>query len=56
MTDPFANFDQISTPEKKWISVQSELESLDGKKKDIKIELMADGKRERWCFLILTAL
>lgn len=44
MTDPFASFDQISPLEKKWLSVPSELEGMDGKKKDIKIELMADGK------------
>jgi phosphoglycolate phosphatase-like HAD superfamily hydrolase len=29
---------------RKWISVPSELEGLDGQKKDIKIELMEDGK------------
>lgn len=42
--DPFDNFDQVSGLEKKWISVQSELEGFDNKKKDIKIELMEDGK------------
>jgi phosphoglycolate phosphatase-like HAD superfamily hydrolase len=42
--DFFDNLDQISSQEKKWINVSSELESVDGKKKDIKIELTADGK------------
>jgi hypothetical protein len=36
MIDPFANFNSISPLEKKWINVSSELEDIDGKKKDIK--------------------
>lgn len=43
MTDPFDNFDQVSPIEKRWISVPSELEGIDGEKKNIKIELMDDG-------------
>ncbi len=42
--DPFNNFDRNSGLEKKWTTASSELEGLDGKKKDIKIELMEDGK------------
>ncbi|MFA5840680.1 MAG: HAD family hydrolase [Candidatus Paceibacterota bacterium] len=41
--DLFEYFDKPFLSERKWISVQSELEGLDGKK-DIKIELMEDGK------------
>jgi len=48
--DPFGNFDDAPTPEKKWISIPSELEGVDGKKKDIKIELMADGKPRAMAF------
>jgi phosphoglycolate phosphatase-like HAD superfamily hydrolase len=48
--DPFGNFDNISNPDNKWISVQSELESLDGSKKEIKIELMANGKPRAMAF------
>jgi phosphoglycolate phosphatase-like HAD superfamily hydrolase len=42
--DFFDIFDQASPQEKRWINISSELEGLDGKKKDIKIELMADSK------------
>lgn len=42
--DPFNNFDQSSGLEKKWTTATSELEGIDGIKKDIKIELMEDGK------------
>jgi len=42
--DPFNNFDQNSGLDKKWVTAQSELEGLNGNKKDIKIELMEDGK------------
>jgi phosphoglycolate phosphatase-like HAD superfamily hydrolase len=48
--DIFNSFDQISSLEKKWISVQSELEGLDGRKKDIKIELMEDGRPRAMAF------
>ena len=41
--DFFNNFDQIPGLEKRWIIVSSEIEGIDGKKKDIKIELMEDG-------------
>lgn len=41
--DFFDDFDKLSPLKKKWISVQSELEGIDGKKKDIQIELMDDG-------------
>ncbi|OGI46754.1 hypothetical protein A2121_00045 [Candidatus Nomurabacteria bacterium GWB1_40_6] len=44
MIDHFATVDEIPVPERKWILVQSELESLDGKKKDINIELIKDGQ------------
>jgi len=51
MSDPFGNFNTISGPEKKkWINVSSELEGVDGKKKDIKIELMEDGKPRAMAF------
>src|SRR3989338_148398 len=42
--DPFEDFYQSSEFEKKWVFIKSELEGLDGDKKEIKIELMADGK------------
>ena len=42
--DPFNNFDEFSEPGKKWISISSELEDIDGEKKDIRVELMEDGK------------
>lgn len=42
--DFFDIFNQISDLQKKWINVPSELEGIDGKKKDIKIEIMGDGK------------
>jgi phosphoglycolate phosphatase-like HAD superfamily hydrolase len=42
--DPFSNFDQNSSLGKRWIDVPSELEDLDGKKKNIRIEFMGDGK------------
>jgi phosphoglycolate phosphatase-like HAD superfamily hydrolase len=35
---------------KKWINIPSELEGLDGKKKDIKIEIMEDGKPRAMAF------
>jgi len=42
--DPFNSFDRISGLEdKKWINILSELEGIDGKKKDIRIEIMEDG-------------
>ncbi len=43
MNDFFENFNQTHGLEKKFISVQSELEDVNGNKKDIKIELMEDG-------------
>jgi len=42
--NPFNNFDKFSSLEKKWITTQSELVGLDGKNKDINIELMEDGR------------
>ena len=50
MTDLFSNFDQSRSHVKKWISVQSELEDVDGKKKDIRVELMGDGKPRAMAF------
>jgi len=43
MRNFFESFDKYSGVGNKWISVNSELEHLDGNKKDIKIELMTDG-------------
>lgn len=48
--DPFKDFDKPSSLEKKWISVPSELEGLDGTRRDIKVELMADGKPRAMAF------
>lgn len=49
--DFFNNFDQASGIEKKkWINIPSELEDINGKKKDIKIELMEDGKPRAMAF------
>ena len=42
--DFFDSFDKNSGLEKKWINIPSELGDLDGKKKNIKLELMEDGK------------
>jgi len=42
--DPFGNSNETPIPQKKWIPVPSELGGLDGNRKDIKIELMEDGK------------
>lgn len=51
MSNPLESFENHSgTEEKKWISVQSELESLDGNKKEIKIEFMEDGKPRAMAF------
>ena len=51
MSNPLESFENHSgDEEKKWISVQSELESLDGTKKEIKIELMEDGKPRAMAF------
>jgi len=47
----YLEFEEISGPEdKKWINVSSELEDVDGNKKDIKIELMEDGKPRAMAF------
>lgn len=46
----FDNFEQVPGQEKRWVSVPSELEGLDGTKKDIKIELMEDGKPRALAF------
>ena len=43
-------FDHASGDNKKWISVQSELEDLVGEKKEIKLELMDDGKPRAMVF------
>ena len=43
MNNPLENFDRYSGINNKWISINSELEHLDGSKKNIKIELMEDG-------------
>src|SRR3989338_1854746 len=49
--DPFSSFNGTSGNLKpRWISIQSELEGLDGRKKDIKIELMGDGKPRALAF------
>ena len=50
MNNPFKDFDRNSGIGNKWISVNSELEHLDGDKKDIKIELMEDGKPRAMAF------
>lgn len=44
LSNPFENFYKDSGLNKKYINIQSELEDIDGKKKEIKIELMNDGK------------
>ncbi len=41
--DIFDDFDSGSAFDKTWSTVSSELEGIDGRKKDIKIELMSDG-------------
>ncbi len=48
--DPFNNFDEFRGEGKKWINISSELEGIDGKKKEIKIELMEDGKPRAMAF------
>jgi phosphoglycolate phosphatase-like HAD superfamily hydrolase len=52
MSDPFSKFNQTysGSAKKKWIDVSSELFSLDGSKKNIKIELMEDGKPRAMAF------
>jgi phosphoglycolate phosphatase-like HAD superfamily hydrolase len=50
MNDIFENFNQTHGLEKKFVSVKSELEDIDGNKKDIKIELMEDGKPRAMAF------
>ena len=50
MNDIFENFNQTHGLEKKYISIKSELEDIDGNKKDIKIELMEDGKPRAMAF------
>lgn len=50
MNNPFKDFDRNSGVGNKWISVNSELEHIDGNKKDIKIELMEDGKPRAMAF------
>ena len=51
MGNPLESFDNNSgIQEKKWISIQSELESLSGTKKEIKIEIMEDGKPRAMAF------
>jgi phosphoglycolate phosphatase-like HAD superfamily hydrolase len=44
MSDPFTDFNNIDELDTKWIMVPSELEGIDGRKKDIKVELIGDGK------------
>ncbi len=48
--DFFDNLEQESEADKKWISVPSELASIDGTHKEIKIELMSDGKPRAMAF------
>ena len=48
--DFFDDLEQESSLDKKWISIPSELTSIDGTKKEIKIELMADGKPRAMAF------
>ena len=43
MSDPFEIFDKNSGVGNKWVNFSSELEHLDGSKKDIKIEFLEDG-------------
>lgn len=49
MKNPFEFLNNTSI-EKKWLDVQSELEDIDGNKKDIKIELMEDNKPRAMAF------
>jgi len=50
MNDIFENFNQTSGLEKKYIFVKSELTGVDGNKRDIKIEIMEDGKPRAMVF------
>lgn len=50
MNDIFENFNQPNGLEKKYTSVKSELEDVDGNKKDIKIKIMEDGKPRAMAF------
>ena len=50
MNNPLEFLNKSSGIEKKWLSVPSELEDVDGNKKDIKIELMEDGKPRAMAF------
>lgn len=50
MDDLFENFNQTHGLEKKYTSVKSELEDIKGNKKDIKIEIMEDGKPRAMAF------
>ncbi|MFA4975291.1 MAG: HAD family hydrolase [Candidatus Paceibacterota bacterium] len=50
MNDIFESFNQIHGLEKKYISIKSELEDINGDKKEIKIELMEDGKPRAMAF------
>ena len=48
--DPFNDFDKTSSLERKRINVSSELEDINGQKKEIKVELMGDGKPRAMAF------
>ena len=48
--DPFYSFDEGSQEGKEWINVQSLLEDINGDKKNIRIELMEDGKPRAMAF------
>ncbi|MEK7060220.1 MAG: HAD family hydrolase [Patescibacteria group bacterium] len=50
MNNIFENFNQTHGLEKKYTSVKSELEDVSGNKKDIKIEIMEDGKPRAMAF------
>jgi phosphoglycolate phosphatase-like HAD superfamily hydrolase len=46
----FDTFDRLSGADKKWVEIQSELESIDGNKKNIKIEILGDGMPRAMAF------
>lgn len=50
MNDFFENHNQTHGLEKRWLSISSELEDVNENKKDIKIEIMEDGKPRAMAF------
>ena len=50
MISPFENLSQSDEFKKRYVSVKSELEGLDGEKKVIEIEIMEDGKPRAMAF------